>query len=219
MSNIFEQLAPLAETKKQQTTVAKFIEKGFKFTRQPDAQKFTFLVYDFFIAGNMPAVQLCIDYLVAQAYPTAENKKKFLNWVFMEPVYYLKYFISDASTQKKLHHDLLNLWYESSKRLLLEQDKGKHDEAYINAWNEANVNKTLSIIRSGETIASCKEDVAKHSKTPNDEYEQNVNLLDEYCRALLYTAETTESQQELVAETQSHIALLKDLYKKVNKIK
>ena len=219
MSNIFEQLAPLAETKKQQTTVAKFIEKGFKFTRQPDAQKFTFLVYDFFIAGNMPAVQLCIDYLVAQAYPTAENKKKFLNWIFMEPVYYLKYFISDASTQKKLHHDLLNLWYESSKRLLLEQDKGKHDEAYINAWNEANVNKTLSIIRSGETIASCKEDVAKHSKTPNDEYEQNVNLLDEYCRALLYTAETTESQQELVAETQSHIALLKDLYKKVNKIK
>ena len=44
MSNIFEQLAPLAETKKQQTTVAKFIEKGFKFTRQSDAQKFTFLV-------------------------------------------------------------------------------------------------------------------------------------------------------------------------------
>ena len=147
MSNIFEQLATLAETKKQQTTVAKFIEKGFKFTRQPDAQKFTFLVYDFFVAGNMPAVQLCIDYLVAQAYPTAENKKKFLNWVFMEPVYYLKYFISDASTQKKLHHDLLNLWYESSKRQLLEQDKGKHDEAYINAWNEASVNKTLSIIR------------------------------------------------------------------------
>ena len=219
MSNIFEQLAPLAETKKQQTTVAKFIEKGFKFTRQPDAQKFTFLVYDFFVAGNTPAVQLCIDYLVAQGYPTAENEKKFLNWVFMEPVYYLKYFISDASTQKKLHHDLLNLWYESNKRLLLEQDKGKHDEAYINAWNEANVNKTLSIIRSGETIASRKEDVAKHSKTPNDEYEQNVNLLDEYCRALLYTAETTESQQELVAETQSHIALLKDLYKKVNKIK
>ena len=219
MNHIFEQLAPLAETKKQQTTVAKFIEKGFKFTRQPDAQKFTFLVYDFFIAGNMPAVQLCIDYLVAQGYPTAENEKKFLNWVFMEPVYYLKYFISDASTQKKLHHDLLNLWYESNKRLLLEQDKGKHDEAYINAWNEANVNKTLSIIRSGETIASRKEDVAKHSKTPNDEYEQNVNLLDEYCRALLYTAETTESQQELVAETQSHIALLKDLYKKVNKIK
>jgi len=219
MNHIFEQLAPLAETKKQQTTVAKFIEKGFKFTRQPDVQKFTFLVYDFFIAGNMPAVQLCIDYLVAQGYPTAENEKKFLNWVFMEPVYYLKYFISDASTQKKLHHDLLNLWYESNKRLLLEQDKGKHDEAYINAWNEANVNKTLSIIRSGETIASRKEDVAKHSKTPNDEYEQNVNLLDEYCRALLYTAETTESQQELVAETQSHIALLKDLYKKVNKIK
>lgn len=219
MSNIFEQLATLAETKKQQTTVAKFIEKGFKFTRQPDAQKFTFLVYDFFIAGNMPAVQLCIDYLVAQAYPTAENEKQFLNWVFMEPVYYLKYFISDASTQKKLHHDLLNLWYESSKRQLLEHDKGKHDEAYINAWNEANVSKTLSIIRSGETIASRKEDVAKHSKTPNDEYEQNVNLLDEYCRALLYTAETTESQQELVAETQSHIALLKDLYKKVNKIK
>ena len=219
MSNIFEQLAPLAETKKQQTTVAKFIEKGFKFTRQSDAQKFTFLVYDFFVAGNMPAVQLCIDYLEAQGYPTAENEKKFLNWVFMEPVYYLKYFISDASTQKKLHHDLLNLWYESSKRQLLEQDKGKHDEAYIDAWNEANVNKTLSIIRSGETIASCKEDVAKHSRTLNDEYEQNVNLLDEYCRALLYTAETTESQQELVAETQSHIALLKDLYKKVNKIK
>ena len=219
MNPIFEQLAPLAETKKQQTTVAKFIEKGFKFTRQPDAQKFTFLVYDFFIAGNIPAVQLCIDYLVAQRYPTAENEKKFINWIFMEPVYYLKYFISDASTQKKLHHDLLNLWYESSKRLLIEQDKGKHDEAYIDAWNEANVSKTLSIIRSGETIASRKEDVAKHSKTPNDEYEQNVNLLDEYCRALLYTAETTESQQELVAETQSHIALLKDLYKKVNKIK
>ena len=32
-------------------------------------------------------------------------------------------------------------------------------------------------------------------------------------------AETTESQQELVAEIQSHITLLKDLYKKVNKIK
>ena len=110
MDHIFEQLAPLAETKKQQTTVSKFIEKGFKFTRQPDAQKFTFLVYDFFIAGNMPAVQLCIDYLVAQGYPTAENKKQFLNWIFMEPVYYLKYFISDASTQKKLHYDLLNLW-------------------------------------------------------------------------------------------------------------
>ena len=219
MTHIFEQLAPLAETKKQQTTVAKFIEKGFKFTRQSDAQKFTFLVYDFFVAGNIPAVQLCIDYLVAQGYPTAENEKQFLNWVFMEPVYYLKYFISDASTQKKLHHDLLNLWYESSKRQLLEHDKGKHDEAYIDAWNEANVSKTLSIIRSGETIASRKEDVTKHSKTPNDEYEQNVNLLDEYCRALLYTAETTESQQELVAETQNHIALLKDLYKKVNKIK
>ena len=219
MNHIFEQLAPLAETKKQQTAIAKFIEKGFKFTRQSDAQKFTFLVYDFFVAGNIPAVQLCIDYLVAQGYPTAENEKKFLNWVFMEPVYYLKYFISDASTQKKLHHDLLNLWYESSKRLLIEQDKGKHDEAYIDAWNEANVSKTLSIIRSGETIASGKEDVAKHSRTLNDEYEQNVNLLDEYCRALLYTAETTESQQELVAETQSHIALLKDLYKKVNKIK
>ena len=219
MDHIFEQLARLAETKKQQTTVAKFIEKGFKFTRQPDAQKFTFLVYDFFVAGNMPAVQLCIDYLVAQGYPTAENKKQFLNWIFMEPVYYLKYFISDASTQKKLHHDLLNLWYESSKRQLLEQDKGKHDEAYIDAWNEATINKTLSIIRSGETIASRKEDVAKHSKTLNDEYDQNVNLLYEYCRALLYTAETTQSQQELVAETQSHIALLKDLYKKVNKIK
>ena len=219
MNPIFEQLAPLAETKKQQTAIAKFIEKGFKFTRQSDAQKFTFLVYDFFVAGNIPAMQLCIDYLVAQGYPTAENEKKFLNWVFMEPIYYLKYFISDASTQKKLHHDLLNLWYESTKRQILEHDKGKHDEAYIDAWNEANVSKTLSIIRSGETIASRKEDVAKHSKTPNDEYEQNVNLLDEYCRALLYTAETTESQQELVAETQSHIALLKDLYKKVNKIK
>ena len=148
MNHIFEQLAPLAETKKQQTTVAKFIEKGFKFTRQPDAQKFTFLVYDFFIAGNMPAVQLCIDYLVAQGYPTAENKKQFLNWIFMEPVYYLKYFISDTSTQKKLHHDLLNLWYESSKRQLLEQDKGKHDEAYIKALNEDSVKNTLSIIRS-----------------------------------------------------------------------
>ena len=219
MSNIFEQLSPLAETKKQQTTVAKFIEKGFKFTRQPDAQKFTFLVYDFFVAGNMPAVQLCIDYLVAQGYPTAENKKQFLNWIFMEPVYYLKYFISDASTQKKLHHYLLNLWYESSKRQLLEQDKGKHDEAYINAWNEANVNKTLSVIRSGETIASRKEDVVELAESLNDEYELNISLLDEYCRALLYTAETTESQQELVAETQNHIALLKDLYKKVNKIK
>jgi len=32
-------------------------------------------------------------------------------------------------------------------------------------------------------------------------------------------AETTQSQQELVAEIQSHIALLKDLYKKGNKIK
>ena len=91
--------------------------------------------------------------------------------------------------------------------------------AYIDAWNEANVSKTLSIIRSGETIASCKEDVAKHSRTLNDEYEQNICLLDEYCRALLYIAETTQSQQELVAETQNHIALLKDLYKKVNKIK
>lgn len=137
----------------------------------------------------------------------------------MEPVYYLKYFISDAFTQKKLHHDLLNLWYESGKRQLLEQDKGKHDEAYINAWNEANVSKTLSIIRSGETIASCKEDVAKLAESLNDEYELNISLLDEYCRALLYMAETTQSQQELVAQTQNHIALLKDLYKKVNKIK
>ena len=167
----------------------------------------------------MPAVQLCIDYLVAQGYPTAENKKQFLNWIFMEPVYYLKYFISDASTQKKLHNDLLNLWYESSKRQLLEQDKGKHDEAYIDAWNEANVNKTLSTIRSGETIASRKEDVVELAESLNDEYELNISLLDEYCRALLCTAETTESQQELVAEIQSHIALLKDLYKKVNKIK
>lgn len=148
-----------------------------------------------------------------------KNEKKFLNWVFIEPVYYLKYFIGDASTQKKLHHDLLNLRYESGKRQLLEQDKGKHDEAYINAWNEANVSKTLSIIRSGETIASCKEDVAKLAESLNDEYELNISLLDEYCRALLYTAETTQSQQELVAQTQSHIALLKDLYKKVNKIK
>ncbi len=156
MNNIFEQLAPLARTKKQQITVAKFIEKGFKFTRQSDAQKFTFLVYDFFVAGNMPAVQLCIYYLVAQGYPTAKNEKKFLNWVFMEPVYYLKYFISDTSTQKKLHHDLLNLWYESTKRQILEHDKGKHDEVYIDAWVKANVNKTLSIIRSGETIASRK---------------------------------------------------------------
>ena len=219
MNDVFERLVPLAQTKKQQTAVAKFIEKGFKFTRQPDAQKFTFLVYDFFVAGNMPAVQLCIDYLVAQGYPTAENEKKFLNWIFMEPVYYLKYFISDASTQKKLHYDLLNLWYESTKRQILEQDKGKRDEAYIDAWVKANVNKTLSAIRSGETIASQKEDVAKHSRTLNDEYEQNIGLLDEYCRALLYTAETTQSQQELVAEIQSHIALLKDLYKKVNKIK
>jgi len=219
MNGIFERLAALAQTKKQQTAVAKFIEKGFKFTRQPDAQKFTFLVYDFFVAGNMPAVQLCIDYLVAQGYPTAENEKKFLNWIFMEPVYYLKYFISDASTQKKLHHNLLNLWYESTKRQILEQDNGKHDEAYIDAWVKANVNKTLSIIRSGETIASCKEDVAKHSRTLNDEYEQNIGLLDEYCRALLYTAETTQNQQELVSETQNHIASLKDLYKKVNKIK
>ena len=219
MNDVFERLAALAQTKKQQTAVAKFIEKGFKFTRQPDAQKFTFLVYDFFVAGNMPTVQLCIDYLVAQGYPTAENEKKFLNWIFMEPVYYLKYFISDASTQKKLHHNLLNLWYESTKRQILEQDKGKHDEAYIDAWVKANVNKTLSIIRSGETIASCKEDVAKHSRTINDEYEQNISLLDEYCRALLYTAETTQSQQELVAQAQNHIALLKDLYKKVNKIK
>ena len=137
----------------------------------------------------------------------------------MEPIYYLKYFISDTSTQKKLHHDLLNLWYKSSKRQLLEQDKGKHDEAYIDAWNEASVNKTLSIIRSGETIASGKEDVVELAESLNDEYELNISLLDEYCRALLYTAETTESQQELVAETQSHIALLKDLYKKVNKIK
>ena len=32
-------------------------------------------------------------------------------------------------------------------------------------------------------------------------------------------AETSQSQQELVAEIQSHIALLKDLYKKGNKIK
>lgn len=137
----------------------------------------------------------------------------------MEPVYYLKYFIGDASTQKKLYHDLLNLRYESTKRQILEQDKGKHDEAYIDAWNKANVSKTLSIIRSGEAIASRKEEVAKHSKTLNDEYEQNVNLLDKYCRALLYTAETTQSRQELMAETQNHIALLKDLYKKVNKIK
>ena len=131
MNHIFEQLAPLAETKKQQTTVAKFIEKGFKFTRQPDVQKFTFLVYDFFIAGNMPAVQLCIDYLVAQGYPTAENEKKFLNWVFMEPVYYLKYFISDASTQKKLHHDLLNLWYESTKRQLYRAMHGNTHQANL----------------------------------------------------------------------------------------
>ena len=157
MNDVFEQLAPLAQTKKQQTAVAKFIEKGFKFTRQPDAQKFTFL--------------------------------------------------------------LLNLWYESTKRQILEHDKGKHDEAYIDAWVKANVNKTLSIIRSGETIASCKEDVVELAESLNDEYELNISLLYEYCRALLYTAETTQSQQELVAQTQNHIALLKDLYKKVNKIK
>lgn len=76
MNNIFEQLAPLAQTKKQQTAVAKFIEKGFKFTRQSDAQKFTFLVYDFFVAGNIPAVQLCIDYLVAQGVPYCQKTKK-----------------------------------------------------------------------------------------------------------------------------------------------
>lgn len=64
-----------------------------------------------------------------------------------------------------------------------------------------------------------KEDVAKLAESLNDEYELNISLLDEYCRALLYTAETTQSQQELVAQTQNRIALLKDLYKKVNKIK
>ena len=157
MNNVFEQLAPLAQTKKQQTAVAKFVEKGFKFTRQPDAQKFTFLVYDFFVAGNMPAVQLCIDYLVAQGYPTAENKKQFLNWIFMEPIYYLKYFISDASIQKKLHHDILNLWYESTKRQILEHDKGKHDEAYIDAWvKQTLIRRFLSFARGKRLLPEKK---------------------------------------------------------------
>lgn len=137
----------------------------------------------------------------------------------MEPVYYLKYFIGDASTQKKLHRDLLNLWYESDKRQLLEQDRGKHDEVYIDAWNKANVSKTLSIIRSGETIASCKEDVAKHSKTLNDEYELNISCLISIAVHCSIRLRLRRAGRSLWPKPKTILPCFKDLYKKVNKIK
>lgn len=212
---MFEQLLPLTTTKNQQKIVEKFIEKGFKLTRQNDVEKMVALVYDFYISDNHQAVNLCLDYVMSFGIRTYETRKQFLNWVYIEPMYHLKHFISDEATKKALYQKLIDANKHESIQHLLVQDAGKHDMQYIEEWQQANHKKRLNNIYAPDFMKKSIHEFTTEKK-PKDRYEMGQYLITEYLMLLFHLPEVDVDGQKILDEFQNHIAEMKKLYAVIN---
>lgn len=213
---MFEKLLTLTETKNQQKIVEKFIEKGFKLTRQADVEKMVALVYDFYLADNHQAVDLCLDFVMSFGIRTYETKKQFLNWAYIVPLYHLKHFISDEATQNALYQQLTQADKEENIQYLLEQDAGKHDRQYIEEWYQANRKKRLNTIYAPDFL---KDDVHKFlsEKKPKNRFETGIYMISRYLDLLFHLPEVEIDGQKIRDEFLNHLSEMKKLYAVVNK--
>ncbi|MDO5106152.1 hypothetical protein [Capnocytophaga sp.] len=217
----FEQLIPFAETKKQQNTVKKFAEKGFKPTKGADWHTLAELVGDFLVAEKKEAVALCVDYVLSLGYPYPDKQHKInhLNWNLMWRFYYLKYYFSDEKMQEQLHNQLVNLVWEQTLENHFEHDAGKHSDEYVKDWAKANYDKWLTNIRDYQKITTIRNRYTAKDNTPKERYEQGISLIYAYLGVLFFRSQTTNNQQELLTELQNHLTEMKSLYKQINKLK
>lgn len=217
----FEKLLSEKATKKQQTTVKKFIDKGFKPTKQSDWQSFNELVFDLFVAGNDKAVQACLDYVfsLGYPYPDAEHKIDHLCWNLMWRMYHLKFYLSDKTTQKQMREQFLEVVFEQKLQQQIKQDAGKHDDATIKTHAQANFDKWLVNSCDYQLVESTRADYNDTDNTPKERYEWGLHLLGDYCSLLFFREESTNNQPKLIAEMGVLMEELRVLYKQINKIK
>lgn len=212
---MFEKLLTLTDTKNQQKIVEKFIEKGFKLTRQADVEKMVALVYDFYLADNHQAVDLCLDFVMSFGICTYETQKQFLNWGDILPLYHLKHFISDEATQNALYQQLTNAQKELTTQGLLKQDAGKHDEQYIEEWRKSIRKKQLDTLYAPDYM---KRDIHEFlsEKKPKNRFETGIYMISRYLDLLFHLPEVEIDGQKIRDEFLNHLSEMKKLYVEVN---
>lgn len=189
---MFEKIIPLTTTKRQQSKIAK-LQKKFSIESQDSLGTLLFLIYDFFIAENQEAYQACLKIMEDIGFP---EKGQALQWPFIEPAYWLKYYLADASEKTRIHDYLLSL------------EKGRPDHM---------ITKRLNNILSDETIQYAKDSYEDKDNTPLDKYEAGLALLQDELMQLTYKPINDPTRLNQTEEVENIISELKEQFQKINK--
>lgn len=190
---MFDSIIPLATTKKQQSKLMK-LQKSFKSTRKSDLETLQFLIYDFFISGNIDAYQACLEIMEEIGFPEGGEA---LLWPFIEPAYWLKYYLSSQSDREKIYIYLYSL---------MTKDEPNHQ-----------IEKWLNTILSDEWVKTTKEKYENKNNTPLDKYSWGLNVLKKELMQLTYKPLEDSSRAGLVLEIEKIINELKEQFQKINK--
>lgn len=102
---MFETVISLAQTQRQRSKLTK-LQKSFKPSRKDDLATLQFLIYDFFIAENQEAYQSCLKIMEDVGFPEGGEA---LQWPFIEPAYWLKYYLAQTPEKIAIYNYLFDI--------------------------------------------------------------------------------------------------------------
>ena len=190
---MFEKIIPLAATKRQQSKLAK-LQKSFKPTRKDNLADLQFLIYDFFIAENQEAYQACLEIMEKIGFPDGGEA---LQWPFIEPAYWLKYYLAEAADKETIHNYLFSIMTKN--------------------WPDHRTKKWLDNMLSDETIRHRKAKYSQPSNTPLEKYEWGLSLLKDHLMQLTYKPSDDPTRASQISEIEALVAELKQQFQKINK--
>ena len=189
-----EKLEPLCSIPSQLKKLEQ-LKKKFSPQSQASLDKFWFLMFDFFIAENEKAMRMCFSILESDKF-LWDGAKNVAPWLISGLS--LRYFTTEAE-QPSIHKRLIDRYLKDS-------------ESHIAEKNIANA-------LSPETLEEPKKAYTSKDNTAKEKYEFGVMLLGDYLRAFALRGANLDPADRFLPEAQQLIGELRELYKKINKIK
>lgn len=190
---MFSDLLHLENLSKSQVKRATSLSKKFNPNNKLHLEKAHTLLFDLFCANQLEGVHICLNVMTQLKF-----NGNFNLWVFIEPSYCLKYFLTDddaikTEMTKMLHHDITSKW----------EDEDEHKE---NIQNILDGNEVQS---AQEQLSRYIDDDIKH------EFHWRVNLLIKYLHIFALGATGKLSKCMVLNEINTHITRLRYIYKQI----
>lgn len=191
---MFKNLVKLSNLNKSQIKRAESLSENFSEKNKAHLEKANNLLFEFWYAENMLAVQIILDVLT-----TIKFNGNFNLWVFIEPSYALKYYLSQDITIRNNIRKMLNEDVVSPLH-----DREEHAER-------------LEKIRNGLLIDMSKGSLNENLDNNLSEYDFRSSLLRKYLHLFALGATGSISEEECLDEIESNYSRLQYLYNKLKK--